>query len=82
MRTSTFEQAWAGTADLLYRVRQYDRRQRFGSELGELNEAHRMLGMMVQMAGGEHLADEAVEKLKRIRQRLLTMMEDLLYTAV
>lgn len=41
-----------------------------------------MLGQMKRMAGGEHLADGATDKLRRIRHRLLTIMEDLLYTAV
>ncbi|WP_027091040.1 hypothetical protein [Cohnella thermotolerans] len=79
--TPTFEQLWASTADLLHRVKKYDRHMAFSREISEISEAHRMLGVMKKMAGAEPMADRAVEKLKRMRQRLLTIMEDLLYTA-
>lgn len=81
MRT-TFEPLWASTADLLYRARKYDRHQQFARELSEFSEVHRLLGQMKLMAGGDHLAEGAAEKLRQIRRRLLTIMEDLLYTAV
>lgn len=82
MRTTPFDQLWASTADLLYKALKYDRHQQFALELGELSEQHRMLGQMKKLAGGEYLEDGAVEKLRQLQPRLVTIMEDLLYTAV
>jgi len=76
-----FEQLWANTADLLSKVRIYDRKKTFSEEIVELDETHRALAVMKKLPGAELMMDRSIEKLKRMRHRLLTIMEDLLYTA-
>ncbi|WP_221469385.1 hypothetical protein [Cohnella nanjingensis] len=77
----TFQQLMAETGDLLYRVRIYDRNLIHGDEILEMDRTYEMLNNMRWMGNSDLLRNIAAEKLLRMRRRLLTMMEDLLFSA-
>ncbi|MCC3372887.1 hypothetical protein [Cohnella sp. REN36] len=81
MNTNTFQQLLAETGDLLYRVRMYDRELIHGDEILEMDRTYEMLNNMRWMDNSELLRSIAADKLLRMRRRLLTLMEDLLFSA-
>lgn len=68
------------TNDLLYRVRIYDRDLRFCDEILQLDRAYELAQAVVNL-DNDKLQRKAFERLQEMRVRLLTMMEDLLFTA-
>jgi len=77
----TFEYLFESTGDLLYRVRMYDRDSIHREEIMQLDETHSMIGNTKWMAESDLLREHAAWKLVRMKQRLLTLLENLLYTA-
>ncbi|RUS48400.1 hypothetical protein [Cohnella sp. AR92] len=74
------ETLWNATSDLLYRVRSYDRKLAYSEEVLRMNEQLRRIEGL-KFSDDEELIALEVEKLKEMRSRLLTVMEDLLFTA-
>ncbi|MBB6636351.1 hypothetical protein [Cohnella thailandensis] len=74
------ENLWNVTDDLLYRVRIYDRNLAYSDEIVKMDELHRKIDSL-RVSDDERLLAFGVDKLKEMRSRLLTMMEDLLFTA-
>jgi hypothetical protein len=74
------ENLWNATDDLLYRVRIYDRNLAYSDEIVKMDELHRKIESL-RVSDDERLVAFGVDKLKEMRTRLLTMMEDLLFTA-
>lgn len=81
MNTDIYQQLLTETEDLLYRVRIYDRDMVHTDEIIEMDRTHEMIGSLRWMSESEMFRTKAIEKLIRMRHRLLTMMEDLLFTA-
>ncbi|MEK0313103.1 hypothetical protein [Cohnella sp. 56] len=81
MNTDIYQQLLTETEDLLYRVRIYDRDMAHTDEIIEMDRTHEMIGSLRWMGESEMFRTKAIEKLIRMRHRLLTMMEDLLFTA-
>lgn len=74
------ENLWNATDDLLYRVRIYDRNLAYSDEIVKMDELHRKIESL-RVSDDERLVAFGGDKLKEMRTRLLTMMEDLLFTA-
>ncbi|MDI4646528.1 hypothetical protein [Cohnella hashimotonis] len=81
MNTDIYQQLLTETEDLLYRVRIYDRDMVHTDEIIEMDRTHEMIGSLRWMSESEMFRTKAIEKLIRMRHRLMTMMEDLLFTA-
>ncbi|MFC5703537.1 hypothetical protein ACFPVX_19815 [Cohnella faecalis] len=77
----TIRQLAETTSDLLYRVRVYDRDLKYSDEIIAMDDTHSALKKAVLHGEGGRHRERAIEKLQQMRRRLLTMMEDLLYTA-
>ncbi|THF73847.1 hypothetical protein [Cohnella fermenti] len=80
MPKQLLEQLWETTDDLLYRVRIYDRKLAYSEEIMRIDELHGKLASL-RVTDDEDLIAYGIEKLRGLRLRLLTMMEDLLFTA-
>ncbi|TVY00610.1 hypothetical protein [Cohnella terricola] len=78
---SSLEQLLATTDDLLYRARIYDRNLLRRDELLRMGEMRDSLVRNRWIADNGPLRDRAVETLLLMRQRLITLLEDMLYTA-
>ncbi|MDG0793306.1 hypothetical protein OMP38_22485 [Cohnella ginsengisoli] len=81
MNTDIYQQLLTETEDLLYRVRIYDRDMVHTDEIIEMDQTHEMISSLRWMGESEMFRTKAIEKLIRMRHRLMTMMEDLLFTA-
>jgi len=77
----TFEQLLATTDDLLYRARIYDRNMLHSDEIVRMAEMRKSLVRNRRNDDSNPLRDRAVDTLIIMRQRLLTLLEDMLYTA-
>lgn len=80
MRTN-IEQLIESTGDLLYRVRIYDRDMQFTDEILEMDRIHEDLSHVNWKIVPEVIVRSAVEKLAKMKSRLVTMFEDLLFIA-
>ena len=76
-----FEKLYDTTGDLLYRVRIYDRDLINMDEIIAMDEAYEKIKINKWMMGSPLWQEKAIEKLKHMNYRLVTIMEDLLYTA-
>ncbi|MFC5651647.1 hypothetical protein ACFPYJ_21530 [Paenibacillus solisilvae] len=75
------EQLFEATGDLLYRVRMYDRELSNSLEISQMDETYRTIKNSKWVMGSELLRDRTILKLQQMKFRLVTMMENLLYTA-
>jgi hypothetical protein len=78
---NNFEHLFAATGDLLNRVRLYDRNLIKSDEIVELHRDYRKIETKMKHIENEACLERAIEKLQQMKFRLLTMMEDLLFTA-
>lgn len=69
------------TGDLLQRVRQYDRNSANREEIIRMDEAYRLLARTKWMKDSDLLRERAIAKLQQMKARLITLLENLLYTA-
>ncbi|MBO7743918.1 hypothetical protein I8J29_06905 [Paenibacillus sp. MWE-103] len=71
------------TEDLLYRVRIYDRELKKCDEILQMDEAYGQLRQAFDAidSRNESAMERVAAKLQQMRQRLITMMEDLLHAA-
>ncbi|RXZ80162.1 hypothetical protein EBB07_19585 [Paenibacillaceae bacterium] len=76
-----FEQLLKVTGDLLYRVRIYDRDLNHADEILQMDDTHLIIAQSKWMTHHDVWLETAISKLGHMKHRLLTMMEDLLYTA-
>ncbi|MBD2847904.1 hypothetical protein IDH44_22135 [Paenibacillus sp. IB182496] len=76
-----FEEILETTGDLLYRVIIYDRELNNCDEIVALDEAYTAIKKSAWMSSNSVWLGKAIERLERMKARLLTLMEDLLYTA-
>jgi|GEM_PF-1962473 len=77
-----FEELYRGTGDLLDKVKQFDRGMRNGEEIARLQEAYSGIEFSRSFHGtNKAWMERAIQHLEQIKGRLLTIMEDLLYSA-
>ncbi|MFS0722859.1 hypothetical protein [Paenibacillus sp. 1P07SE] len=81
MNNDYFERLYNTVGDLLYRVRIYDRDLMNTDEIIAMDEAYEKIQVNKWMMGSPQWQDRAIEKLEHMNYRLVTIMEDLLYTA-
>ena len=81
MNNDHFERLYSTVGDLLYRVRIYDRDLMNTDEIIAMDEAYEKIQVNKWMMGSPQWQDKAIEKLGQMNYRLVTIMEDLLYTA-
>ncbi|AJY74986.1 hypothetical protein [Paenibacillus beijingensis] len=76
------EELYKATGDMLFRMKNYKPNAKTEEELAALNREHAEL-RIGSAAGQASLAclDETMRVLERMRTRLLTMMENMLFTA-
>jgi hypothetical protein len=77
----TIELLMSAVGDLLYRVRVYDRRMLFADEIAEIDRTFERYSQTPWTIENEKSKRRAIEQLARMKSRLLTMLEDLLYIA-
>ncbi|WP_274651815.1 hypothetical protein [Paenibacillus humicola] len=77
----SFETLMESTGDLLHRVRKYDRDLMHSEEIKRLGETHALIGQAIWVADSDPLRERVMEKLIRMKIRLMTLLENLLYTA-
>ncbi|MFC3345342.1 hypothetical protein ACFOHW_23520 [Paenibacillus abyssi] len=75
------EELFETTGDLLYRVRIYDKDLQNSEEIMAMDDAYSTIEKSKWMMHNEIWLEKTIDKLKNMRYRLLTMMENLLYTA-
>ncbi|MBM7565744.1 hypothetical protein JOC55_002690 [Paenibacillus sacheonensis] len=80
-----YKQLMDSTEDLLYRVRIYDRNLEKSDEILQMDEAYSCVRQAFDTIDVRQDNSGRVERLaarlQQMRTRLITMMEDLLYTA-
>lgn len=76
-----FNQLLQTTGDLLQRVRQYDRASMNREEITHMDDTYRLLARTQWMRDSDLLRERAIVKLQQMKSRLITLLEDLLYTA-
>jgi len=77
----TYEQLLEITDDLLIRFRAADRRAKHFSELARLSETHAALLRNRPFLQNGPKSEWALATLTQMRLRLITLLEDVLYTA-
>jgi len=81
MNNNYFEHLFETTGDLLYRVRIYDRELTKVDEIIEMDETYSMIERKLKNMDNDAWKDRAAHKLLQMKHRLVTMMEDLLFSA-
>ncbi|GBF74513.1 hypothetical protein PA598K_02861 [Paenibacillus sp. 598K] len=81
MNNDYFERLYTTVGDLLYRVRIYDRDLMNTDEIIAMDETYEKIQVNKWMMGSPQWQERAIEKLENMNYRLVTIMEDLLYTA-
>ncbi|MBW7473618.1 hypothetical protein K0T92_02535 [Paenibacillus oenotherae] len=76
-----FNQLLHTTGDLIRRIRRYDRESINREEIALMDDTYRLIARTAWVKDSDLLRERAIMKLQQMKTRLITMMEDLLYTA-
>ncbi|TJY43345.1 hypothetical protein E5161_05505 [Cohnella pontilimi] len=71
----------SANGDLLYRVSKYDRHSQYQHEIEEMKRTFDTFAGLPWSIESEKTKKRAIEQLSRMKSRLVTMLEDLLYIA-